>query len=72
MTIDTLQLPRNLFLADDDIATLRIVRDPELAHVESRLERIETRQRAALARDQVFAVAMICLALLFALGMNGL
>ena len=66
MTINTLEIPRHL-LVDDDAITTEVSR-PAL---QARLARIEAHQRAALARDQVFAVAMLCLALLFALGLRG-
>ncbi len=64
MTTNTLELPRDLFLTDDDhVTTTRIVRPPA-----PRLAAIEARNLAALGRDRVFAVAMLCLTVLFALG----
>jgi hypothetical protein len=72
----TLELPRNLFggTHDDNAKTTKIDRRQAAAGagLESRLATIEARLRAALARDQVFALAMLCLALLFALGIAGM
>ena len=69
----TLELPRNLFGGtDDDNAKTAKVDRSQRARLDARLAMIEARQRAALERDQVFALAMLCLALLFALGIAGM
>ena len=64
----TLEIHRSaLAHVDDDAITIEVPR-PALP---ARLAQIAERQRAARERDQVFALAMLCLAIVIVLGLLG-